>query len=283
MTAPDLQHIVGIGRIEPELKIVELAAEVRGIVENIFISPGDMITEGESILHMNRDVEQAQVNQAKARMEAQRAVILSTLANLEATKIKTANAKSNFDRLERLYQSGAETKATYDDSKAAYESLLMETNRLEADILSARSFLKQAEADLNLAEIHLRQKMILAPANGKLLSMDVTLGSLISPGDAIGSFAISSPLSAWCEIDELFAQRVQVDQKAYVRPEGMTDTLAVGIVTFAGPYLRKKSIFSDNTSSFEDRRIREVRIRLEPSTLLLYGQRVECVIQINQE
>jgi len=277
----EIQKIVGIGRIEPELKIVELASEVSGIVDDIFISPGEIITEGRSILHLRRDVEYAQVDQAIALVEAQKAVVHSSEANLESIKIKTDNAKSNFNRLNKLYQSGAGTQSDYDDAKANYESLLKDTHRLEADILTAQSFLKQTEADLELAKARFRQKMIVAPADGKLLSLDITLGSLVSPGQPFGSFAISSPLSVWCEIDELFAELVQVGQKAYIRSEGMTDTLAAGKIVFTGPYLRKKSIFSDDVGSFEDRRIREVRIRLESGAQLLYGQRVECVIQVN--
>lgn len=283
ITPNEIQHIVGIGRIEPELKIVDLACEAGGIVEDIFVSPGLKVSKGQSIIHLRRDVERAQVDQAKARIESQRSVVRSTQADLEAMKIKSNNAKSNFIRLERLYQSGAGTKAVYDDAKATYEFLQKDTHRIEADILSAQSLLKQAEADLELAKARYRQKMIIAPADGKLLSLDITIGSLISPGEVFGSFAIASPLSTWCEIDELFADQVQVDQKAYIRSEGMTDTLVFGKVIFVGPYLRKKSIFSDNVDSFEDRRIREVRIRLEHGASLLYGQRVECVILVNRD
>jgi hypothetical protein len=108
--------------------------------------------------------------------------------------------------------------------------------------------------------------------------LDITLGSLVTPQKSIGVFAPESPLSAWCEIDELFADEVEIGQKAYVRYQGTTDPLVFGIVSFAGPYLRRKSIFSDEVGDLQDRRVREVRITLDPETSLLFGSRVECVI-----
>ena len=133
-----------------------------------------------------------------------------------------------------------------------------------------------------MAEAQLNQKIIEAPVDGQLLSLDITIGSMIPSGQAFGAFAPQSPMTAFCEIDELFASRIKTDQKSVIRTEGMTDTLALGRVVFVGPYLRKKSLFSDDVSQLEDRRIREVRIRLEPNLSLLYGQRVECVIFVNE-
>ena len=42
--------------------------------------------------------------------------------------------------------------------------------------------------------------------------------------------------------------------------------------------MRRKSIFSDEVGDLQDRRVREVRITLDPGTDILFGSRVECVI-----
>jgi multidrug efflux pump subunit AcrA (membrane-fusion protein) len=275
-----VKQVVGIGRIEPELKILDLTSEVSGIIRTIFIQPGDTISRGQMIIGLIDDVEKARVEQAAARVQAQAAQIDAAKALLAATQIRAANAKTNFDRAKNLFEQSAETRSNYDNAKADYESHLQDVTRLEADVIVAQKVLKQSQADLRLAQAELEQKAIIAPSDGQLLSLDITIGSFISSGKAIGTFAPKSSLTAWCEIDELFAPKVQLHQKAYIRPQGMTDTLAVGTVSFVGPSLRKKTIFSDDVGSLEDRRVREVRIRLEPGARLLFGSRVECVILI---
>ena len=275
-------QVFGLGRIEPELKILNLTSETSGVVTQIYFQPGDIVPQGLTIVELSNAIEKARVEQAAARIQTQFSQIKAAKAALAALKIKTENAKLTFERAKKLYEQDAETKFNYDLAKTEYESLLEEIKRLEAGVIAAQNLLKQYQADQKLAQAELNRKFITALTDGQLLSLDITLGSLISPEKPFGTFAPQSPLTAWCEIDELFASEVSAGQKAYVRYLGTTDALAWGKVTFAGPYLRKKSIFSDEVGDLEDRRVREVRITLEPDASLLFGSRIECVILLKE-
>jgi len=274
--------IVGLGRIEPELKLLNLHSEVPGIVIKIPFQPGEKISQGEAIIELSNAVEKARLEQSIAKVQTQSFQVKAAEASLSAMKIRTANAKLNFDRIKKLYETDVQTQSSYDQAKSEYESMLEDIKRLEAELISAKNLLKQSQADEKLALAEFERKFTKAPVDGQLLSLDITLGSLLSPDKSFGTFAPSSPLTAWCEIDELFAGEVYLGQKAYVRYEGETDPLTWGKVSFVGPYLRKKSIFSDDIGDLEDRRIREVRITLEPDTKLLLGSRIECVILLNE-
>jgi multidrug efflux pump subunit AcrA (membrane-fusion protein) len=275
-------RVIGLGRIEPELKILNLTSETSGIVTKIDFQPGDTISQGQTIIELLSTIEKARVEQATARIQAQASQIEAARAALAATKIKTENAKLTFERAKKLYEQDAEAKFNYDLAQTEYESLLEEIKRLEANVIVARNLLKQYQADRKLAQAEFNRKFITVLTDGQLLSLDITLGSLISPEKPFATFAPKSPLTAWCEIDELFALEVRVGQKAYVRYPGTTDPLAWGKISYAGPYLRKKSIFSDEIGDLEDRRVREVRINLEPDANLLFGSRVECVILLKE-
>jgi hypothetical protein len=50
-------------------------------------------------------------------------------------------------------------------------------------------------------------------------------------------------------------------------------------VTYAAPYLKRKSLFSDEAGVKEDRRVREVRVMLDRQDLLINRQ-AECIINI---
>jgi hypothetical protein len=82
------------------------------------------------------------------------------------------------------------------------------------------------------------------------------------------------------EIDELFALNVKLGQKAIIRPQGSDERLTTGTVILASPYLRKKSLFSDNAANLEDRRVREVRVQLDDPSKVIIGARVECIITV---
>jgi len=277
-----VKKVVGNGRIEPELKIVGLTSEVNGIIKTVHAQAGDTVEKNQIIIEMKHAIEQAKVDQAMARIETQKSAVQSSQASLDFVQIKMKNARTRWKRIKQLYEKGAENQANYDNATAEYQTALAEVERLEAQFKGAQNVLKQYKVDLVLAQKQLAQKMITAPADGQVLSLDVTIGSAVTAGKPIGNFAPQSTLTAWCEIDEIFADQVKPGQHAYIRPEGMEDTLAVGKVIFTGPYLRKKSLFSDDAGTLEDRRVREVRIHITPETSVLFGQRVECVILLQK-
>jgi HlyD family secretion protein len=272
------QRIVGLGRVEPELRITSLSAEIPGIISEILANPGKKLNKGDIIIRLSDRIEQARLEQAKSQIQVQQSQIESAKAALEAARAKLLSTKNNYLRLKKLVESQAKPESAFEQAQAEYDSLVAEIFRLKSNVVTSRYVLKQLQAELDLARAQLAQKTILAPENGLLLSVDIPVGSYISPGETVGSFAPESPLSVWCEIDELFADRIKPGQKVFIRIPGRPEIRAEGIVSFAGPWLRKKSIFSDDIGDLEDRRIREVRIQLNPDSDILPGSRVECDI-----
>jgi len=275
-------RVIGLGRVEPETRFLDLTAEVQGAIIGIHFKPGDFIAKGQAVVELTRAVEEARVEQAAAVVKAQLSEIESKKAALASARIRAENAKLAFSRAKTLYEQDAQAKVIYDNANADYESLLKEVTGFEADVASAENVLDQNKADLRLARAQLDQRFVRAPSDGQLLSLDVSVGAFLAPARAFGTFAPQSPLTARCEIDELFADLVRVGQKAFLRQQGMTEVIGRGEVSFAGPFLRRKSLFADDVGDLEDRRVREVWVRLDPGTRLLYGSRIECVIDIGE-
>ena len=280
-TITEPTRIIGIGRIEPELRLLDLSSESSGLITSMQYQAGDEVAQGQVIIELTHAVEQARLEQAKARLQTQLSEIEATKASLAATKIRTENAKVTYERAKTLFEKDAQTEFYLDNVRTEYESLQEDIKRLEANVVAARDSLKQFQADQKLAQAELDKRFLVAPVDGEILSLDVTIGSFLSAGNPIGVFAPKSSRCARCEIDELFAEYVKIGQKASIRYPGMTETVVEGTVIFAGSYLRKKSLFADEVGDLEDRRVREILIRLSPDASILYGSRVECVIPIN--
>jgi HlyD family secretion protein len=281
-TITEPARIIGIGRIEPQLRLLDLSSESSGLITALHYQAGDDIAQGQVIIELTQAVEQARLEQSKARLQSQLSEIKAFKAALAATRIRTENANVTYERAKSLFEKDAQTESYLDNTRTEYESLLEEIKRLEANVVTAQDSAKEFQASQKLAQAELEKRFLVAPTDGQILSLDVTIGTFVSAGNPIGTFAPKSPLCARCEIDELFAENVNKGQMAFIRYPGMAEPITEGTVIFAGPYLRKKSLFADDVGDLEDRRVREIVIKLSPDASVLYGSRVECVIQIKK-
>jgi multidrug efflux pump subunit AcrA (membrane-fusion protein) len=274
----EVTKIVGMASVEPQTRIVSLYSDVGGIVDKINYDINSEVKANDVIFVLNTEVEEAQLAQAKSKLGTQQAMINVAKAQLASLKVKQDNAQVNYNRNINLLKAGAVTQQVTDDSKFAYESLQNDVLAADAGLKQQDAKVSELQADINYYEKVIDKKTIKAPTNGKILSVDVRLGNNVLASQSVGDFAPDGPLIAITEVDELFATKVTNGMKAYIRPQGQLDTLATGKIYLTSPYLRKKTLFSDDAANMEDRRVREVRVLLDKSDKVLIGSRVECVI-----
>ncbi len=274
----NIDQIVGVATIEPKSHIVSLYAETGGIIKKIDHDINEDVKENEVIVELVSDVEQAQLEQAQSKLATQESMLASAQAQLTSVSVKMENAKVNFERNQNLIKSGGITQQVLDDSRFAYNSQHADQASSDANVKQQENKMKELQADINYNQKIVDRKKIKAPVNGKVLSMDVKVGNNVSTTQSICDFAPDGPLMAITEVDELFADKIQNGMSAYIRPQGKQDTLATGKIFLTSPYLRKKSLFSDDAANMEDRRVREVRVLLDEGAKTLIGSRVECVI-----
>lgn len=273
-----IDQVVGIASIEPVSRLLPISAEVGGVVSSISIQANQPAEKGQTILTMEKDVEEAQLRQAKSKFATQEAQIRSLKATRESLKVRIDNARRTLERNRQMLQGGAVTQQVFDDSESQVLTYEKDLETSDANIAQQTLRLKELEADVNYNQTLINRKSVQAPAKGKVLSLDVKEGSIVTTTASLGEFAPEGAWMAITEVDELFADRVQIGQRAYVRSQGGNDSLSLGKVIFVAPYLKKKSLFSDRTDNLEDRRVREVRVQLEDNSKVLIGSRVECVI-----
>ncbi len=279
--AGTFNQVVGIGKIEPESDIVQLSSPVNGIVQKILKKENDSVDEGTPILELDHQLEDGKVKQLVTEVNTQADQIKVDEASVGEYEAKYSNAVLEVQRLQRLLAKGAETQQVVDDANTAakgYQSIL---KRLQAGVTVSKSKLQETKAALQVAQIERDQKIIKSPVNGTLLELSTLLGGSI---DTRQSFAQISPIGktiAVCEIDEMYADKVSIGQKGWIRNVGTQDTLSTGTVYLALSFLQKKSLFTDQSGEKEDRRVRTVKIMLDQPDRLLLNARVECVVNIS--
>lgn len=276
-----INEILGIAVIEPEERIVPLSTEEGGIIKTIYSHIGQSLKKGDIILKLENALEQAQVLQAKSKINTQKEVVQTAIENLNQLKLKLQKAKDDLARDVELNTKDAITKKELDESKYKVQDIQSQIEIQLSTIKQQQTKLKEFNADMQYFQTLEKRKIVLAPNNGTVLSLAVKEGQFLNSTQKIGDFAPIGPLMAITEIDELYADKIKIGQKAVIKKQGKEEEITTGIVKLTSPYLQKKSLFSDNPSELEDRRVREVRIQIDEPDKVLIGARVECVIKLD--
>ncbi len=234
------------------------------------------------LVELAHEYEDAKLAQVQSKTGSQKAEIENIQAQIAAAQIKSQNLKTKSDRLQKIFEQGAETRQNTDNAIADYNEAVKDIEGLQAALHSAESKLKETAADFRLAAADVERHLIKAPADGVILNMDLTPGSAAGIEKPLFDFAPYSPLSVLCEVDELWVDKLKLGQKAIIRAQSSDDVLAEGEVIYLSPYLSKKSLFSDDSGNMEDRRVREFRIRITNGANLLINSRVEAVIDLTK-
>lgn len=279
-TAP--VQVVGLGRVEPEGKVVKVSWPNTGIIVKINKDEGQIVRQGEILIELDHQIEKAKLQQAASKYKTQQSRIRSKTYEVSEITARLSNKRQEYIRIKALLDKGSETQQRVDD-------LATEVQVLEASLLRTKSDLELlvSESDEILRERQLRQaeldyRFINAPCSGTLIQLDAVVGNSIEPGLTIAELAPIGKLVVRAEIDELFADRIVPGQSATIRAVGSASILTAGKVTYASASLRRKSLFSDDAGDQEDRRVREIKIELDKPDSLLINTRVECIINITR-
>ena len=275
-----VNRIVGIGKIIPENDIIQLSSAVNGIVEKIYKKENDTVNIGSVILELEHHLEDEKIMQLNNQLITQASQIKVDAASVGEFEAKVSNANSELQRLQNLLLKGAETQQTVDDANTNLKSFNSNLNRLEASVAVSKSKWQETKTALITAQIERDQKIIRSPIKGKILELTVLIGSSISIQQSFAQISPEGKTIAICEIDELNADKIMVGQNGWIRNVGSSDTLSTGKVYFAFSFLKKKSLFTDQSGEKEDRRVRTIKMMLDNPDKLLLNARVECVIDI---
>ncbi len=280
---PVIQVVVGPGRVEPEGGVLPLGTDAGGRVARILVAPGDSVTSGDLLVELEQEVEEARVAQARAQVETAGASAEAARARVGLQEVELAQATRERARVEELVRSDFSTAEALEQARTREEALRAQVEQAAAQAAVAAGELGSARAAVALARAELARRSVLAPVDGVVLSVGITVGSVLSGFQPVTvvELAPAGPPRVLAEIDELFAHRVRVGQGASIVDPGTAGVVARGTVVFVAPGLSRKSLLDDAGGSFEDRRVREVHVRLEETGRLLPGARVEVRVEVD--
>lgn len=184
-----------------------------GRVIRVLVDAGSWVRAGQVLAVIDRSVQTQQAAQLAAQVDA--------------AKAQAALAQSDYDRAIALQGRGFISKAEIDAKKAARDAAFAQV--------------KVAQAQLGATRAQIGQLDVTAPTSGLVLSRNVELGQIVSPGSgALFRLAEGGEMELQAQLAQQDLAYVHVGMPAQVTPVGATQSIA-GTVWQVAPIIDPQS------------------------------------------
>jgi HlyD family secretion protein len=299
--------VAGPGLVEPESENVEVGSELAGKLREVLVDEGDHVKKGQVLAVLVNDDYRAQVEASRAQVEQTRAAYEKVLngarpqerqeylAGMQQAETVEANARSDFERNQKLFEAGIISREAMDhaqrDLKVAenqYESAkqqyhLVDDRSRQEDIDAAKAQLDTARAQLADNEAVYAKTFLRAPFDGTILRKHHRTGESITnssvTADPVFTMGDVASLRVRVDVDETDVSRVADGQRVYVTAQAYQGQKFWGRVMRVAGQLGHKNVRTDEPKEKVDTKILETLVQMDPGTDLPVGLRVDAYIQ----
>ncbi len=177
------------------MDVTQGRARIGGTLVELMADEGDIVEAGQKL---------ALVRDAKQKLQI--AAFASKLRSLNA---QLQLAKTTLKRISTLHKSGKASQSELDKTQTQVDVVTANIAALKLDQAVVRE--AQAQGD------------VLAPTRGRVLSVEVTLGAVVMPGEAIADIAADSYILRLM-LPERHARFIKTGDSVLVAERGMLDT-----------------------------------------------------------
>jgi HlyD family secretion protein len=257
-----------------EIRDANLAFNEQERLAAVLVEEGQAVEAGQVLARQVTDRLEAVIAQIQAKSDAQQAVVdrlrtgsrpqevAQARAEVEAARIRVANAENVMTRLRQTSKTGATSKQDLDDAQANLMvarahlkvrqkalDLVREGPRQE-DIAVAEHQLDALTAELKLLNIRLADRTLAAPAAGIVQSRLLEPGELAGPSRPVFTLALTDPKWVRAYVPEPKLGALHLGMPAKVSSDSMPDEVVEGWVGYISPVAE----FTPRTVQTEDLR-----------------------------
>ncbi|MBC7953270.1 MAG: HlyD family secretion protein [Rhodospirillaceae bacterium] len=185
--------------------IAGIAPEVAGRVVEVNVADNQRVAAGQPLFRMDAEPYEIAVQQAEAKLAAVGQTIGASTAAVATAEAILAEARAQADnvreqtwRVLELVKKGTYATARADQANAQIKAAEANVQQAEAEVERARQNLgprgqnnpqlREAMAVLQQARLNLVHTQVLAPADGLITNLQLTVGQYASPGQALMTF-----------------------------------------------------------------------------------------------
>lgn len=252
----EMTHRINVpGRWIAREEITVMAPVDSEKISDVLVDVGDRVQRGQPLVHLERNVLSAQLDQAQQGM-------LRSKADLAQTQASVSESSEALARARRLQPDGAISHQELEAAIAAYKTA-------SAQQRQALAAVKQAQAQVDEARIRLSHANIQAPVSGLIAQRYVQTGSLINAQTPLFSLIREGELEFMAQVPASALAQLKVGMSVQL---STSDSTLIGHIRQVGA-----TINPDNGYG-------EVRIAVSPSetSLLRSGLSGRACISLEQ-
>jgi RND family efflux transporter MFP subunit len=225
VAAGEKVHVRSIpGKVEAS-KRAELAFQVSGLLEKLPVNEGQKVVKGAVIAKLRQKEFQARLTALQGTLDQARATLralrsgerpeerLRLEAELRAAEAKLGNARTEYDRAQRLITSNAISSADFDKARTAYQVAqerhkaarqVLETGLVarEEDIEAKEGAVRGLEGQVVEAKLQLDDATLRAPYDGVIAKRFVQQGQKVTAKEPIVRFQDVDELEVVVDVPE---------------------------------------------------------------------------------
>ncbi|MEL6555661.1 MAG: efflux RND transporter periplasmic adaptor subunit [Cyanobacteria bacterium J06621_11] len=299
-----------VGTLEA-VEVVDVRSEIQGRIEDIFVSPGEFIGAGQSLVLLRPDKTAPQYEGDLAGIEVARTNLQSAQSQLEVAKVQRNNAQPEFNvaseyapRLRRLYEEGAIEQLRLDQgllqveaAKNNFATAEEQVAAAEAAIAQAQSNIRQAQSQADASLVSLQSKEVTSPIAGVVGDLSVKRGEYIGTGDEIVQVTQTENLVLNLQVPANKSSALRQGLTVQLIDPATKKQLTTGTINFVSPTVNPegqtilaKALFNNVGRKLRNNQTVEARIvwdtnqgLLIPSTAITRSGSKNFIYVVNEE
>lgn len=283
---------------------VVVSSKVNGEIEKILFDEGQFVNEGDTIMIIDHEILQFQLNQAEAGVESARAQ-LDLLKNgarkedISQAEEAVLQAQVNFDlankdkeRMEKLYESKSISQNQYDNANAKFELTQAQLKSAKENLTKLKNFarpeeiqqavanLKKQIASADLLKKSIRDSYVQSPINGVIVEKYFEKGETVTQMSSLFKVSDLRTVDLKIYVSEEELGRVKLGQTADIGVDAYPNKTYSGKVIYISP----EAEFTPKNIQTKDERTKlvfAVKIRIDnPRYELKPGMPADAVVHL---
>ena len=240
--------VAGSGLIEPASELIEIGAEVPGVIDRLYVRVGEAVAAGAPLFSVDSRAARAAVAEA----EAQVARLRSAQAAADTT---LAVARRQF----ALYAEAGDPRAVSRQDLITRQGAVDEA-AAQRNVAAAQ--LREAEAALASARVTLARHTVRAPRAATILQIRTREGQFAPTGDKgngnadpLITMGVTNPLHVRIDIDENEIGRIAIGSAATISPRGAAERRTRAAFVRVDPLVVPKRSLTNSATERVDIRV----------------------------
>jgi HlyD family secretion protein len=238
---------------------VVLSSKTNGEIKELRKEEGDKVRRGDTIMIIDTETLSLQLKQQESGADMSRAQldllrngarkedILVAESSLKQAQVNYDQAKSDLERLRKLYETQTITKKQYDDAVSHFDLMNDQLSSAKENYTKMKNYarpedIKQAEAKLNqsltsadLIKKNINDSYIISPLNGVIVKKYFEIGETVSPISSLVKISDLTNVELYIYVTEIELGKIKLGQKAEVTVDAFKDKKFEGKVTYISP------------------------------------------------